>query len=116
MFRLVLIFLSLSLGNLSCRLSPKTETEIPAAAYETCVYIQMHNRAPKGHVGGRTFGNYEQLLPKTDVKNERLRYREWDIYPKKKGENRGAERLVTCSDGAAYYTPDHYQSFALLKH
>ena len=116
MFRFLLIFVFLSFSNLSCRLSPNTDTKIPAAAYQTYEYIQKHNKTPKGYVGGRRFGNYEQLLPKTNSRNERLRYREWDIYPRKKGQNRGAERLVTGSDGNTYYTADHYKSFTILEH
>jgi ribonuclease T1 len=115
MLRFLLFFVFLSVGNYACRLSPNTDTQIPSVAYQTFEYIQKNNRAPKGYVGGRRFGNYEQLLPKTNAQNELLRYREWDIYPSKKGENRGAERLVTSSDGVAYYTADHYHSFTLLE-
>jgi ribonuclease T1 len=42
------------------------------------------------------------------------RYREWDVNPKKKGKNRGAERLVT-SEKRAWYTRDHYETFEELK-
>jgi ribonuclease T1 len=31
------------------------------------------------------------------------------------GTNRGAERLVTGSDGSAYYTSDHYQTFRRIQ-
>ncbi|WP_425552676.1 ribonuclease domain-containing protein [Kribbella alba] len=34
-----------------------------------------------------------------------------DVNPKVKGVDRGSERLVTGSDGSAWYTTDHYQSF-----
>lgn len=40
-----------------------------------------------------------------------ITYREWDVNPKIKGVDRGEERLVTGSDGSAYYTADHYQTF-----
>jgi ribonuclease T1 len=115
MFRFLFITLFFSVGNLSCRLSPNKDSKIPAAAYQTFEHIQKHHRAPKGYVGGRKFGNYDQLLPKTNAKNESLRYKEWDIYPRKKGENRGAERIVTSSEGNAYYTADHYHSFTKLE-
>jgi guanyl-specific ribonuclease Sa len=52
-----------------------------------------------------------QVLPKTDAKGNPITYREWDINPYKKGMNRGAERVVTGSDGKAYYTNDHYKTF-----
>ncbi|WP_420829811.1 ribonuclease domain-containing protein [Actinocatenispora thailandica] len=39
-------------------------------------------------------------------------YREWDVNSKVKGVSRGEEeRLVTGSDGSAWYTDDHYKSF-----
>jgi hypothetical protein len=33
-------------------------------------------------------------------------YREWDVNPNIKGVDRGGERLVTRSDGSAWYTND----------
>ena len=45
-----------------------------------------------------------------------ITYREWDINPKPSGPGgRGAERLVTGSDGSAYYTADHYQTFIRIR-
>lgn len=93
----------------SCRLN--TETKVPQAAYETLDHILKYNKAPKGYVGGRRFGNYEELLPKKMSSGKKVYYKEWDIYPKIKGRNRGPHRLVTGSDKKAYYTADHYNSF-----
>lgn len=90
-------------------------TEIPPYALETLEYVLEHQEAPAGYVGGRTFQNRERLLPKTNEKGESLRYQEWDVHPKERGENRGAERLVTSSDGSAYFTSDHYRSFQKIK-
>ncbi|QGG39930.1 ribonuclease domain-containing protein [Aeromicrobium yanjiei] len=42
-------------------------------------------------------------------------YREWEVNQYTKGVNRGAERLVTSSDGSAYFTGDHYGSFMLVR-
>lgn len=42
-------------------------------------------------------------------------YREWDVNPYTKGVDRGSERLVTGSDGSAYFTDDHYESFMLVR-
>lgn len=39
----------------------------------------------------------------------------WDVNPYVKGFDRGAERLVTGSDGKAYYTSDHYATFVQLR-
>lgn len=42
-------------------------------------------------------------------------YKEWDINPYKYGQNRGAERIVTGSDGSAWYTPDHYKTWYQIR-
>lgn len=89
---------------------------IPAKVYEVLEYIDKNEKAPDGYVGGRHFGNYEKLLPINDDKNnKKLKYREWDVNPKVKGKNRGAERLVTGNNKSAYYTKDHYNSFKQIR-
>lgn len=88
---------------------------VPVHARETLAYIRQHGYAPPGYVGGRVFGNYEGLLPRNDVRRKRIIYREWDVRPKAQGRNRGAERLVTGSDGRAWFTADHYRSFVEVK-
>lgn len=88
---------------------------VPAQARETLAYIRQHGYAPPGHVGGRVFGNYEGVLPRYDARRKRLEYREWDVHPRAEGRNRGAERLVTGSDGRAWYTADHYRTFTEVK-
>ena len=50
-------------------------------------------------------------MPRKDANGKKIKYKEWDVHKKVKGKNRGAERLVTGSDGRAYYTDDHYGSF-----
>jgi guanyl-specific ribonuclease Sa len=93
--------------------------QIPKAARETLAYIRKHQSAPPGYVGGRRFGNYgrggEQKLPVRDAQGRTIQYQEWDIHPKIQGRNRGPERLVTGSDGRAWYTADHYFSFTELR-
>ncbi|WLT31734.1 ribonuclease domain-containing protein [Geothrix sp. PMB-07] len=88
---------------------------IPVHAREALTYIRQHGFAPPGYVGGRVFGNYEGLLPRYNTKGKRIEYREWDVRPKAEGKNRGAERLVTGSDGRAWYSADHYRSFLEVK-
>ncbi len=93
--------------------------EIPKEAYATLAYIQAHDSAPQGYVGGRRFGNYgrggEQKLPPQDALGRPITYREWDIHPKVPGRNRGPQRLVTGSDGRAWYTADHYATYTEIR-
>lgn len=88
---------------------------LPAYARETLTYIRAHGYAPPGYVGGRIFGNYEGLLPRYDARRKRIEYREWDVRPRAEGRTRGAERLVTGSDGRVWYTADHYRTFREVK-
>ncbi len=46
---------------------------------------------------------------------EPITYQEWDVNRKVSGVNRGAERLITGSDGSAYYTSDHYRTFTKIR-
>ncbi len=98
----------------------KTQTDIrtgdvPQKALKVLKYVRENSMAMSGYVGGRRFGNYEGLLPKKDKSGKRIEYQEWDVNPKIQGKNRGAERLITGSDGKGYYTNDHYGSFLLVE-
>lgn len=88
-----------------------TETRVPAKVLEVYNYIRQNRDAPQGYVGGRVFANREKRLPLSDGTNKKIKYQEWDVNPKIKGVNRGAERLITGSDSSAYYTQDHYKTF-----
>jgi ribonuclease T1 len=98
-------------------------TEVPSLsgkkipAYVTVVlsFVKLHQRAPEGYVGGRTFQNREKNLPLKTRDGQKIQYREWDVYPKKQGKNRGAERLITGSDQSAWYTKDHYKTFTRIE-
>ena len=97
--------------------SPKRtarDNSIPDKAYKTWEYIQEHHEAPQNHVGGRVFQNREKRLPKTNSRGKKAIYYEWDVNPKRKGQNRGAERLVSEEYTRAWYTPDHYNTFIEL--
>ena len=83
----------------------------PAYVLETLQYIRKNGQAPDDFVGGREFMNKEKHLPAKDAQKKRIRYSEWDVHPKVKGQSRGPERLVTGSDHSAYYTKDHYKTF-----
>lgn len=88
---------------------------VPQKAVLVLDFIRKNNKAPEGYVGGRHFGNYEHNLPERDAAGNKIDYQEWDIQPKVDGKNRGAQRLVTGSDGSAWYTPDHYSTFTEIK-
>ena len=85
---------------------PSVETKPPPKAVAVLAEIQKRNGAPPpGYVGGRTFRNRERRLPPGD-------YREYDVNPRIRGQDRGAERLVIeRRTGKAYYTDDHYRTF-----
>jgi ribonuclease T1 len=84
----------------------------PAAlerARDVLAAIEKRDGAPlPGYVGGREFHNRERRLPAG-------RYREYDVHPRIKGQDRGPQRLVVeQTTGRAYYTGDHYRTFVPL--
>lgn len=92
---------------------------VPERAYETLEEIDAGRwpdsaNAP-GTKGGITFQNREGRLPATDDSGKRVEYQEWDVNPKKPGQSRDAERIVTGSDGSAWYTGDHYDTFTRMR-
>jgi ribonuclease T1 len=87
---------------------------VPQKVYEVLRYVRANGEAMPNYVGGRNFQNREKRLPIKDDSGRKLRYQEWDVNPKVRGQNRGAERLVT-SPEKAYYTNDHYQTFIEIK-
>lgn len=88
---------------------------IPQKVYEVLRYIRDNNHAMRGYVGGRVFSNRERIVPEFDEKGNPIDYREWDVNPKVKGQNRGAERIITSSNNRAWYTDDHYKTFKEIK-
>src|SRR5262249_55071944 len=88
---------------------------VPEKALKVLEYFDKHGAAMEGYEGGRSFGNFERRLPQTDDKGRRIKYREWDVNPLRAGKNRGPERLVTGSDGSAYYTDDHSSTFKKIR-
>lgn len=124
--RLLSVFLWAALalaGGFAARTDCQPRTvapaQIPRAAWETLAFVRAHGQAPPGQVGGRRFGNIgrggEQKLPVRMARGARIDYQEWDIYPRRMGRNRGPDRLVTGSDGRAWYSADHYCSFTEMR-
>lgn len=97
-------------GTVQIQAAPPGST-IPANALQVLAYIHAHHEAPPGYEGSRRFGNYEKILPQADASGHRIQYQEWDVHPHLEHVNRGAERIVTGSDGRAWYTRDHYAHF-----
>lgn len=102
-------------NNKEYQATDNQSTDIPKKVYEVLAYIRANDRAPEGYVGGRRFGNYEHNLPEKDNTGRKINYQEWDVNPKQQGRNRGAERLVTGSDGKAWFTANHYNSFVEVR-
>lgn len=88
---------------------------IPQKALTVLKHVDEKGDALPNYEGGRTFLNLEKRLPQNDTQGRRLKYREWDVNPLVQGRNRGAERLVTGSDGSAYFTDDHYKTFKKIR-
>jgi guanyl-specific ribonuclease Sa len=92
---------------------------VPSKVAVVLKYVDDNGAPPKGYEGGRTFLNLgrdgEETLPRNDAHSRAIRYREWDVNAHIPGKNRGGERLVTGSDGSAYYTSDHYRTFKRIR-
>ena len=68
-----------------------------------------------GTRGGSSFENRDGHLPTTDGSGKPITYKEWDVDPKLPDQNRVGGRIVTASDGSAWYAPDHYATFQRLR-
>ncbi|MEO8584284.1 MAG: ribonuclease domain-containing protein [Flavitalea sp.] len=96
-------------------LSGTTDNAIPEKVFEVLKYIRSNHHSMEGYVGGRVFSNREKIVPHQDNNGNSIHYQEWDVNVRVPGQNRGTERLLTGSDGRAWYTNDHYQSFREIK-
>lgn len=99
----------------STQAAPSQQANFPAYVLETLAFVKENARPLEGFVGGRDFQNREKRLPLKTADGQKIRYREWDVHPKIQGKNRGAERLVTGSDGSAWFTKDHYSTFTRIE-
>ncbi|WP_067698303.1 ribonuclease domain-containing protein [Nocardia jejuensis] len=100
-------------------LAPSRVAGVPGKAYDTLVEIDAGRwpgsaNAP-GTKGGDTWMNRGRDLPTQDSSGKRITYQEWDVNPKRRGQDRDAERIVTGSDGSAWYTGDHYSTFTRMR-
>jgi RHS repeat-associated protein len=58
-------------------------------------------------------GGYQ--LPQFDSEGNPIRYTEWGTVQSGQNPKWGGERVVTGSDGSAYYTPTHYQTWIVME-
>jgi ribonuclease T1 len=100
--------------------SPVTQASgVPERAYVTLREIDAGRwpgsaNAP-GTKGGDRWQNRGGDLPAADGSGKPINYQEWDVNPKQSGRSRDAERIVTGSDGSAWYTGDHYKTFTRMR-
>jgi ribonuclease len=99
------------------------EPPIPQNVRDTLNQIDAGNwpgsaNAP-GTRGGSGFRNVtpdgQHPLPTTDASGKPITYQEWDVNPRAPGQDRDTERIVTGSDGSAWYTTDHYHTFHQIR-
>jgi len=93
--------------------------DVPQAAKEVAKNASETGAPMPGYRGGQPFQNDGRgggdLLPSTDADGNPITYQEWDVNPSQPDTNRGGDRVVTGSDGSAYYTNDHYGTFTRIK-
>ena len=87
---------------------------VPDKAHDIANQVKVKNGAPpQGYKGGKTFNNQPvnggQKLP------DGVKYKEYDVNPYVKGQNRGTERIVIGDDGSVWYTNDHYHTFTIIE-
>ena len=64
---------------------------------------------------GRHWKNDYLQMPETNNSGQKIKYFEYDVNTRKKGDNRDAERFVVSEDGTVYYTDSHYKTYIEIK-
>ncbi|MYW19907.1 ribonuclease [Streptomyces sp. SID2955] len=91
---------------------------VPQSAWDTLSKIDAGQWPPNdgsGTRGGAVWANREGTLPRDDAAGNPIGYREWDVNPKRPGQGRDAERIVTGDDGSAWYTGDLFATFTRMR-
>jgi guanyl-specific ribonuclease Sa len=108
-------------------IGPKQDTDsinlpssmkIPLPALKTLATIDDTGTRPPNTRGGQPFDNDgrggAQVLPLVDAHGNAITYRRWNVNPSPAGKS-DQERIVTGSDGSAYYTNNHYHTFEQMR-
>ncbi|MFD0427095.1 ribonuclease domain-containing protein [Streptomyces zhihengii] len=92
---------------------------------DTLKHIDQHGYAPPTHGlpswqgKKRPYANDgrddTKTLPSKDSTGRDIRYHEFDVHPFRGESSRGTERLVTGTDGSAWYTHTHYKTFQRVR-
>jgi guanyl-specific ribonuclease Sa len=81
--------------------------------------LNKNGASMPGWKGGSVFENDGRaggdVLPEIDAEGNAITYKEYDVWPKVPGNDRGAERVVIGSDKSVFYTNDHYKTFTQIK-
>lgn len=90
---------------------PKESQEVIQSIRESGVIAQGGVRGPAVPEEFANDGrNGSPILPRGTA-SDPITYREWGTIPDPANPKPGGERIVTGSDGSAYYSPDHYKTF-----
>ncbi|MDO0933816.1 DUF6531 domain-containing protein [Streptomyces sp. DG2A-72] len=101
-------------------------TEVPAESKAVLQDIRQFGVEAQGagpqHMGPsipRPFENSGKnggyKLPEFDSAGQPIRYTEWGTVQSALNPKPGGERIITGSDGSAYYTPTHYQTYIVME-
>ncbi|MFJ5031025.1 DUF6531 domain-containing protein [Streptomyces sp. NPDC088560] len=74
---------------------------------------RMGPSLPKPFENSGKGGGYK--LPEIDSQGNPIKYTEWGTVQSIDNPSWGGERIVTGSDGSAYYTPTHYQTYIVME-
>lgn len=85
------------------------ERDLPREARDVLSRIEAGGPFKYPEHDGKTFSNFEALLPD----RPRGHYREYTV--EMRPRVRGPMRLVTGGDGEVFWTEDHYESFARVR-
>ncbi|MEV6116320.1 ribonuclease domain-containing protein [Streptomyces sp. NPDC052109] len=93
-------------------------TAVPDHAQRTLSLIDAGQWPPhdnSGTRGGEAWPNRDGVLPGVDADGNPIHYLQWDVNRKQPGHPRDSERIVTGTDGSAWYTGDRLLTFTRMR-